>query len=141
MKCTFVSSAFVAGHLKRSSDQTSQPSPSLGPPLLSASWSPPLFCGIVHIVVGGAVVGGGGGWVVAGRGDVVAGAVWVVGGAGVAVVAGATAGELTAVVGAAFRTVEGAVVPVDPPPTVAAGPAAGAVLVAAEPFGLAPDPV
>jgi hypothetical protein len=22
------------------------PSPSLGPPLLSASWSPPLFCGI-----------------------------------------------------------------------------------------------
>ena len=29
----------------------SQPSPSLGPPLLSASWSPPLFCGIVHVAL------------------------------------------------------------------------------------------
>jgi len=29
----------------------SHPSPSLGPPLLSASWSPPLFCGIVQRVV------------------------------------------------------------------------------------------
>src|SRR6516162_4268585 len=38
------------------------PSPSLGPPLLSASWSPPLPCGIGF---GGCVVGGGGGgWVV-----------------------------------------------------------------------------
>src|SRR5436190_12322471 len=25
------------------------PSPSLGPPLLSASWSPPLFCGIEEV--------------------------------------------------------------------------------------------
>jgi hypothetical protein len=27
------------------------PSPSLGPPLLSASWSPPLFCGIAEALV------------------------------------------------------------------------------------------
>ena len=91
MKCTFVSSALAGGHLKRSTDHTSQPSPSLGPPLLSASWSPPLFCGIVHVVVAGAVVGGAGGWVVASGGDVVDGAEWVVGGAEGAVAAGTTA--------------------------------------------------
>ena len=31
----------------------SQPSPSFGPPLLSASWSPPLFCGITQGAVDG----------------------------------------------------------------------------------------
>jgi len=38
--------------------QRSHPSPSLGPPLLSPSWSPPLFCGMEQTVVGGAVAGG-----------------------------------------------------------------------------------
>jgi len=79
------------------------PSPSLGPPLLSLSWSPPLPCGIpppagigagcaVVVVVGGGgawvVVGGGGGaWVVVGGG----GGAWVVvgGGADVVIVSGA----------------------------------------------------
>ncbi|MBV9473073.1 MAG: hypothetical protein JO206_08890 [Solirubrobacterales bacterium] len=42
------------------------PSPSLGPPLLSESWSPPLFCGIPPLGWGGGggelvVVFGGGG--------------------------------------------------------------------------------
>ncbi|HEX4864926.1 MAG TPA: hypothetical protein VFV02_12690 [Acidimicrobiales bacterium] len=50
-----------------------------------------------------------------------------------------------AVVGGAFVAVVGAAVPLDPPPTVRAGPeagpAAGAVLVDPEPLGLVPDPV
>ena len=91
MKCTFVTSALFVGHLKCSRDHTSHPSPSSGPPLLSASWSPPLFCGIVHIVVEGAVVVGGGGCVVGGGGDVVGGAAFVVGDAGGTVAAGTTA--------------------------------------------------
>src|SRR6516165_3973101 len=37
------------------------PSPSLGPPLLSASWSPPLPCGMGLAVFAGAVVGCAGG--------------------------------------------------------------------------------
>src|SRR5580693_3929936 len=37
------------------------PSPSLKPPLLSASWSPPLPCGIIGGAGGGASIGGGGG--------------------------------------------------------------------------------
>lgn len=37
------------------------PSPSLGPPLLSASWSPPLPCGIELVGDGGGGGGGGGG--------------------------------------------------------------------------------
>lgn len=49
------------------------PSPSLGPPLLSASWSPPLPCGIELVDDGGG--GGGGG----GAGDVGGGAGAVVG--------------------------------------------------------------
>ncbi|HWE34430.1 MAG TPA: hypothetical protein VG410_13145 [Solirubrobacteraceae bacterium] len=80
------------------------PSPSLGPPLLSESPSPPLFCGIPPlgvewvVVVGGGVtvcvvvwvvVGGGGGVVVVTVGVVVIGV-------GAAVVVGAGAG------GAAF---------------------------------------
>jgi hypothetical protein len=80
------------------------PSPSLGPPLLSASPSPPLPCGIppwdeVVVVVCGGGGGGGGGaaWVVVGGGGggavvvVVIGAAVVVGGA-VVVVVGAGAG-------------------------------------------------
>lgn len=39
-----VGSCRGVGHL-------SQPSPSLGPPLLSESWSPPLFCGMLQTVV------------------------------------------------------------------------------------------
>ena len=105
--------------------------------MLSASWSPPLFCGIVHIVVAGAVLGGGGGWVVAGGGDVVAG----VGRAGGAVAAGTPGGWVVAVVGTALPGAEGAAVPLDPPPTVEAGPGAGAVLVDVDPLGLVPDPV
>jgi hypothetical protein len=46
------------------------PSPSLGPPLLSPSWSPPLPCGIGLAVW---EVAGGAGGVVAGGGAVVAG--------------------------------------------------------------------
>ena len=59
------------------------PSPSLGPPLLSASWSPPLSCGMPLLVVGGGggvVVGGGGGVVVGG--GVVGGGVVAGGGGG-----------------------------------------------------------
>src|SRR5258705_10659679 len=41
------------------------PSPSLGPPLLSASWSPPLFCGMGFAVWAGAVAGGAAGVVTA----------------------------------------------------------------------------
>src|SRR5205807_1436374 len=41
------------------------PSPSLGPPLLSASWSPPLPCGTGLAVWAGAVAGGAGGVVAA----------------------------------------------------------------------------
>jgi hypothetical protein len=37
------------------------PSPSLGPPLLSASWSPPLPCGMGFAGWAGAVAGGAGG--------------------------------------------------------------------------------
>jgi hypothetical protein len=62
------------------------PSPSLGPPLLSASWSPPLFCGMGFAVWAGAVDGGGGGVVDGGGGGVVDGggggvvdAAWVAG--------------------------------------------------------------
>jgi hypothetical protein len=45
------------------------PSPSLGPPLLSASWSPPFPCGIGFGGGGGGwVAGGGGGWVAGGGG-------------------------------------------------------------------------
>ena len=36
---------------------------------------------------------------------------------------------------------EDATVPLDPPPTLAAGPGAGAVLVDVDPLGLTPDPV
>src|SRR5215470_8661319 len=36
------------------------PSPSLGPPLLSGSWSPPLPCGIGFVVAAGAVTDGAG---------------------------------------------------------------------------------
>ena len=58
------------------------PSPSLGPPLLSASWSPPLPCGMGLAGWVGAMVGGGGaGAVAGGAGGVVtaacAGADWV----------------------------------------------------------------
>jgi hypothetical protein len=61
--------------------QTS-PSPSLGPPLLSASWSPPFPWGMpLGAVAGGLVVGGGGG-VVVGGGAAGAGGL-VVGGAAV----------------------------------------------------------
>jgi len=60
------------------------PSPSLGPPLLSASWSPPLPCGMPLLVIGRAVVGGvviGGGSVIVVGGVVIGadGAVDVVG--------------------------------------------------------------
>src|SRR5882724_10525951 len=41
------------------------PSPSLGPPLLSASWSPPLSCGMGFAVWAGAVAGGAAGVVTA----------------------------------------------------------------------------
>ena len=44
------------------------PSPSLGPPLLSASWSPPLPCGIGLAVGAGEVAGGAGGGVAAAGG-------------------------------------------------------------------------
>src|SRR6266487_427401 len=40
------------------------PSPSLGPPLLSASWSPPLPCGMGLAAGAGAVLAGGAGGVV-----------------------------------------------------------------------------
>jgi hypothetical protein len=83
------------------------PSPSVGPPLLSASWSPPLFCGIA-LFGGGAgagVVVGGGALVVVGAG----GAVVVVGGAaavGVVKVAVEVA-VATGATGAGARTVKG----------------------------------
>jgi hypothetical protein len=50
------------------------PSPSLGPPLLSVSWSPPLFWGMLDGACGGAavVVVGGGGEVEVWRGGAVA---------------------------------------------------------------------
>jgi hypothetical protein len=65
------------------------PSPSLGPPLLSASWSPPLPCGMPFLMIGGAVVGGGSVIVVGGvvAGGVVAGGV-VGGGCGTVDVVG-----------------------------------------------------
>jgi hypothetical protein len=72
------------------------PSPSLGPPLLSPSWSPPLSCGIPLLLAGGVVtvcvVGGGGGgvvavWVMGGGGGVVTTCVVVAGGGGGGVVA------------------------------------------------------
>jgi hypothetical protein len=44
------------------------PSPSLGPPLLSASWSPPLPCGMGLPVWAGAVAGGAGGVLAGGAG-------------------------------------------------------------------------
>src|SRR4051795_7726477 len=63
------------------------PSPSLGPPLLSASWSPPLFWGIpLADGLGAGVVAGLGAGVVAGLGAGV-GAGW-----GAGVVAGLGAG-------------------------------------------------
>src|SRR5690242_8000558 len=49
------------------------PSPSLGPPLLSASWSPPLPCGMGSAVWAGAVAGGAAGVVTAAW---LGGAVW-----------------------------------------------------------------
>src|SRR5580700_8535824 len=60
------------------------PSPSLGPPLLSGSWSPPLPCGMG--------LAGGAGAVVAGAGAVVAGAGAVGEGGGGGVVTGACVG-------------------------------------------------
>jgi hypothetical protein len=69
-------------------DQT-LPSPSLGPPLLSPSWSPPLPWAMPlttagGVTTGGAVVGGGGGTVVGtvvvgGGGGVVLGVLWEAG--------------------------------------------------------------
>src|SRR5580698_1399936 len=61
------------------------PSPSLGPPLLSESWSPPSPCWMGFGGGAGVVAAGGGdagGWVVGGAGG------WVVGGAGGWVVGG-----------------------------------------------------
>ena len=49
------------------------PSPSLGPPLLSLSMSPPLFCGIPAVCVG-CVLGAGVLGLIAGRGAGAAGA-------------------------------------------------------------------
>src|ERR1700733_979751 len=73
------------------------PSPSLGPPLLSASWSPPLPCGIALDDGGG---GGGGGALLVGgaaggAGGCVLGAGWVFG-----VAAGLDAGTVLCVAGA-----------------------------------------
>jgi hypothetical protein len=76
------------------------PSPSLGPPLLSASWSPPLPCGMGFEGDAGAVglVAGGAGAVVAGEaGAVVAGGAGaVVAGEADGVVAGEAGGVVTA---------------------------------------------
>jgi hypothetical protein len=109
-------------------DQTF-PSPSLGPPLLSASWSPPLPWGIPlttagGVATGGAVGGGGGGTVVGGGGTVVGGVVGggtVGGGGGGTAVAGVVGGG---VVGAGAGTAVGG----------------GGVVVVAREFDVSPSP-
>jgi hypothetical protein len=88
------------------------PSPSIGPPLLSASWSPPFPWGIpLGAVTGGVVVGGavGGGAAVVGGLVAAGGGGLVVGGGGALVVGGAVVGGGLVVGGGGGLVVGGAV--------------------------------